>query len=163
MRRALFVFASLCLSSSAVAADDPGLMLNDIHAHARQTGMAAQATFTMPLGKRHGTMRAADAPTFDLRAGPSMTSYGGYANTASRTRVAPTVGFSARADAPTRFTLAGQTLWQTRGPLGYALGEELEQGPRHNLSTGAAVAIGVGVAVLVGALVLRDRIVDSSE
>ena len=163
MRNALIVAASLCLSSAAVAADDPGLMLNDMHAHARQAGVAAQATFTVPLGTRSGTTRTADAPTFDLRAGPSLTSYGGYANSASRTRVAPTIRLSSGADAPTRFLLAGQTVWQEQRPLGYSRGEELEQGPRHNLSTGATVAIGLGVAVLVGVLVLHDRIVDSSE
>ena len=101
MRNALIVAASLCLSSAAVAADDPGLMLNDMHAHARQAGVAAQATFTVPLGTRSGTTRTADAPTFDLRAGPSLTSYGGYANSASRTRVAPTIRLSSGADAPT--------------------------------------------------------------
>ena len=163
MHRLKTVAAALALVAvPAQAAQDPGLTLHEGSGNARQVGVAAQAHLTIPLG---GGATSADSggPRLSLRAGPSLTRTGPTVSLRDRTRVAPLAELALRPRHSTTWSLAGQPLAVSyaspalRGAAGPPKGE------RQNLSTLGYIAIGVGVAVIVGGLLFVDAVRDASE
>lgn len=115
-----------------------------------------QLSIVLPLG-RTGSKEAA-VPRLDLRAGPSVTRSGPGVTLRSRTVVAPLTAMTLRPGHSTTWSLAGQPLMASYSQQ--ALRERRDgvpDGERKNISTVGVVAIGVGVAAIVGGLVLYDH------
>lgn len=160
---AILAISGLLAGSAAQAAQDPGPMLHDIHDGSRRLGAAAQVRLTVPLGRAARDDSRA-IPRLSLRAGPSITQSGAAIPLGARTTVAPLTELAIRPGYSTTWSIAGQPLAASFSPA--ALREQrdgLPEGQRNNISTLGVVAIGVGVAVIVGALVLRERLEASSD
>ena len=159
---AFLAVAALLWSSAASAARDPGLMLHDTHADSRRIGAAAQISLTLPLGRSvrdHG--RA--TPRLALRAGPGITRQGPTVPVRGQTAVVALTELAVRPGHSTTWSLAGQPLAVRYSPQ--ALREQRDGVPdreRQNISTVGAIAIGVGVAVIVGAVVFYDAVRDAN-
>jgi hypothetical protein len=160
--RALIAITALLSASAAQAARDPGLMLHDTHADSRRIGAGAQVSLTLPLG---GAVRASERaePQLSLSAGPSVVRSGSTIAVGARSTVVPLTELAVRPGHSTTWSLAGQPLAASYSTA--ALRERSDRGPdgeRNNISTLGAVAIGVGVVVIVGAVLFVDAVRDAN-
>ena len=154
-----FVAAALVWTPAAQAATDPGLMLHDAQSSGPRVGAGVQAIVSIPLGRARDDARTT---RLSLRAGPAVTRVESNTGIPVRTRIAPLTELAVRSKHSTVWSLAGQPLAASYSPQ--ALRERrdgMPDGPHQNISTLGIVAIGVGVAVVVGAVVLYDRIRDT--
>ena len=155
--------ASLVAAPLAQAATDPGLTLHGTHAYARHLGVGAQARIVVPLsGARKGGANA--GPTLSLRAGPTLSRSGVTVASRQRNLVAPLGELAVVEGRSTTWSLAGQPLAASYSSA--ALREQAGQapeGPHNNISTIGIVAIGVGVAAIVGGLLFIDAVNDASD
>lgn len=152
--------AALLASAAAQAAQDPGLTLHT-YGQARGIGVGVQAGVTIPLGKTRS--ENSSGPQLSLRAGPSLTRGGATVSVRERVTVAPLAELAVRPSHSTTWSLAGQRLAVRYAHPSLREAEGPPDGPRSNLSTVAWVAIGVGVAVIVGGLLFVDAVRDASE
>ena len=162
MHRLKTIAAALALVAvPAHAAEDPGLTLHEGPGNARQVGMAAQASLTIPLGGASSADTA--VPSLSLRAGPSLTRSGPTVSVRDRTRVAPLAELALRPRHSTTLSLAGRPLAASYASPALREAAGPPDGPRQNLSTLGYIAIGVGVAVIVGGILFLDAVRDASE
>ena len=160
-RSKTFATALALIAVPAQAAQDPGLTLHEGPGNARQLGMAAQASLTIRLG---GAAAAeSGAPNLSLRAGPSLTRSGPTVSLRDRTRVAPLAELALRPRHSTTLSFAGQPLAVSYASPALREAAGPPDGPRSNLSTLGYIAIGVGVAVIVGGILFVDAVRDASE
>lgn len=161
-RLTTFAAALALIAVPAQAAQDPGLTLHEGPGNARQVGIAAQARLTIPLG---GGAASADtaSPNLSLRAGPSLTRSGPTVSLRDRTRVAPLAELALRPRHSTTLSLAGKPLAASYASPALREAAGPPNGERQNLSTVGYIAIGVGVAVIVGGLLFLDAVRDASE
>jgi hypothetical protein len=160
--RALIAITALLSASAAQAARDPGLMLHDTHADSRRIGAGAQVSLTLPLG---GAVRDSDRalPRLSLSAGPSVARTGPAVAVRARSTVVPLTELALRPGHSTTWSLAGRPLAASYSTA--ALRERSDRvpdGERNNISTLGAVAIGVGVVVIVGAVLFVDAVRDAN-
>lgn len=163
------VFASYVLvvallpSLSARAADDPGLMLHDVNPGGRHVGVALQLSASIPL-EGVGRQSTRPQPRLSLRAGPSVTRTGALISPRTRTTVAPLTELSLRPGHSITWSLAGHPFSVSYSQRALREQADAEQSSEHrNLSTIGAVAIGVGIAAIVGAVILVERIEAASD
>lgn len=145
--------------AAAHAAQDPGLTLHDTRGDTRGIGVGVQATVAIPLGGGATTARS-DGPRLSLRAGPSLTQAGSTVRLRDRTRVAPLAELALRPRHSTTLSLAGQPLAVSYASPALREAAGPPDGPRSNLSTLGYVAIGVGVAVILGGVLAYDHLRD---
>ena len=158
----LVAVASLLSAPCAHAAKDPGLTLHDIRGEVRQLGVGVQLSIALPL--RGKSSRDAAVPRLDFRAGPSVTHFGPNVSPRSRTTVAPLAAATLRPGYSTNVSLAGQPFMTSYSAQ--ALREQQDRSPegeRSNISTVGIVAIGVGVAAIIGGLLFIDALNDASD
>lgn len=156
----ILVAAALVWTPTAQAATDPGLMLHDTQSSGHRVGAGVQATVSIPLGRASDDTRTT---RLSLRAGPAMTRVESNTGIPIRSRIAPLTELAVRSNHSTVWSLAGQPLAASYTPQ--ALRERrdgMTDGPHNNISTLGIVAIGVGVAVVVGGVVLRNWIRESN-
>ncbi len=145
----------------AQAAQDPGLMLHDTHGGGRLLGAGARVSLTVPLGQRDVDP---PRPTLSFDAGPTVTRSGDGVRVRDRFRVAPLTRVALRPGYDANWSLAGQRVAQYESAAALTdRGSRLPEGERNNISTVGIVAIGVGVAAIIGGLLFIDAVNDASD
>lgn len=162
MRRIIAILAvSGLVATPLQAATDPGLMLHDTYASSRQIGVGARASVTIPLGADPARARRT---VLAIDAGPATSRAGSAVRVGDRFRVAPLTRLAVRPAYDVQWTVAGKSLAQVQSPA--ALRDERRRpttGEQRNISNVGIVAIGVGVAAIIGGLLFIDAMNDASD
>ena len=151
----------LLAATATHAATDPGLTLHETYPLARQLRIGAQARVRIPLGQPRSGPEPA---VLSLRAGPSLARNAVSVSPRQRNAIAPLAELAIRPSHSITWSLAGRPL--AASYTAPALREQAERehsSARNNLSTVAIVAIGVGVAAIVGGLLFIDAVNDASD
>ena len=146
---------ALVSTTTAQAATDPGLSVQDSRSASLRTGLTAQFSMKLRLGGR-GVVKPMEKLSLSASAGPVMSRLNG-------TRSAPVmVSASVSPGYRTEFALAGQRVATryTAAGLAEARAQGLDMDDRKGVSTLGYVAIGAGVVVvatlIAGALIIHD-------
>ena len=159
MRSLILAMAAVALVSgtTAQAAQDAGLSLQNYRSSAPQSGVGAQLGLTVKLDRK-SAVRDSERVQIGFAAGPVM-SVQDRKTGAIRRGIGNMASFSLRPGYSSTLTLAGQPVMTRYTVLGAAENEKDEaQKPekknRKGPTTGGYIAIGVGVILAIGAISL---------
>lgn len=167
MRRLIFATAALALVSgtSAQAAQDAGLNVQNYRSGGVQSGVGAQLGMTLKLDSKRA-VREIDRVQIGFAAGPVMMVSDARTGLVHR-GIGSLAGFGLRPGYSATLTFAGQPIATRYTVLGKIQDQQdLENKNRNGISTAGKIGIGIAVIAvvgLIGAVVLANEIASNSE